>query len=152
MKRRKFTLIEMLVVICIIGILMSLFLVGVQHAVNAGKRTQFLADVANVRAALEQYKNKWGRYPAQSAAEENASPAVCVEYSMICGDPVSQYVLVTKLKTSMILSPWQNSVTITVDGDGDGVVLAGPPTQEQVPQSSAAWTTDSNGKLIKSWE
>lgn len=150
MKRRKFTLIEMLVVICIIGILMALFLVGVQHAINAGKRTQFLADVANVRAALEQYKNKWGRYPAKSAAEEVANGST--EYSMVDNDTIAQYVLVGKLKTSMILSPWQNSVTITVDGDGDGVVTAGPPTQEQVPQSSAAWTRDSNGKVIKSWE
>ena len=147
MKRRKFTLIEMLVVICIIGILMSLFLVGVQHAVNAGKRTKFLADVANVRAALEQYKNKWGRYPAQSAVEETANGNT--EYSMVDNDDIAKYVLVEKLKTSVVLSPWEKPVTIVVDGDCDGVVSA---NGESIPQSAAAWTKDLKDNVIKSWE
>ncbi len=140
MKRRKFTLIEMLVVLCIIGILMSLFLVGVQHAVNAAKRTKFLGAVATMRATLEQYKNKNGAYPA-------ATYDLCYPILGITDNK------------QKVQNPWSSladnapptDVFSAVDTDGDGVITAGP-NNEQVPQSSAAWTKDSKGKWIQSWE
>jgi prepilin-type N-terminal cleavage/methylation domain-containing protein len=136
MKRRKFTLIEMLVVLCIIGILISLFLVGVQHAINAGKRTKFLGEVATVRAALEQYKNKNGFYPyCQSGGADIALDAT----------------IYAELKTTAITSPWDTTVTGMIDGTGDGVVTTGNPS-EDIPQACAIWTTDRKGKVIKSWE
>ena len=138
MKRRKFTLIEMLVVLCIIGILMSLFLVGVQHAINAGKRTKFLGEVASIRAALEQYKNKNGSYPSGAT----------IDY--------------TALNTTPITSPWETTVYTAVDTNSDGVIDSADtgvvftdlttPADYPIAQSAAVWTKDRSGKVIKSWE
>lgn len=159
MKRRKFTLIEMLVVICIIGILMSLFLVGVQHAVNAAKRTKFLGGVATMRATLEQYKNKNGSYPA-------ADYDAC--YPILGIIPTGTRDQIIAIQNQKVRNPWSNlddavdptDVFSIVDMNGDGILDATDGGDDStdissdlpIPQSSAAWTKDSSGKVIKSWE
>ena len=68
-RRPGFTLIEMLVVIVILAILVSLVAVavgGVQKSSKVSATETFLAQVV---AALEQYKTRWGDYPPTSFAE-----------------------------------------------------------------------------------
>ena len=68
MRRSTFTLIEMLVVICILLILMGLGAAGVNKVLqNNAKKSTKLA-VKAVVEACEQYKNRYGAYPTATTA------------------------------------------------------------------------------------
>jgi len=64
-----FTLIEMLVVIVILGILMSLAVVGVTAAMRSSKVTRTEAMIEGLGGACEQYQIRWGDYPPTTLAE-----------------------------------------------------------------------------------
>jgi len=65
-----FTLIEMLVVIVILGILMSLAIVGVTAALKSAKVSKTEALIEGLVIACEQYKQRgWADYPPTSLAE-----------------------------------------------------------------------------------
>ncbi len=62
-----FTLIEILVAVSIIGILSAVIAV---NSIDSGKQsrdTERQADLRTLQSAIELYKNKYGRYPAQCA-------------------------------------------------------------------------------------
>ena len=61
--RRAFTLIELLVVIAIIGLLATLSVLALQNARINSRDAKRLADVKQLRSALELYYNDAGRYP-----------------------------------------------------------------------------------------
>jgi prepilin-type N-terminal cleavage/methylation domain-containing protein len=63
-----FTLIELLVVIAIIALLAALTLGGFQYAQQAAGRNKTTASLAAVKSGLEQYKEKFGEYPAPTSA------------------------------------------------------------------------------------
>lgn len=78
MKRHKtraapggFTLVEMLVVIVIIGILTALSVVAITAALDKGHQTQIKAEMDQIAAAFEQYKNKYGSYPPNTYLATN---------------------------------------------------------------------------------
>src|SRR5688572_31865781 len=66
-----FTLIEMLVVIVILGILMSLAIVGVSSALKTARVTKTEALIESLAGACEQYRTgrNWGDYPPSTLAE-----------------------------------------------------------------------------------
>src|SRR3989344_4015283 len=61
--KRGFTLIEILVVVSIIGLLSSVFLVGLGGFRSRGRDARRLADLRQVQNALEVYYTKCQRYP-----------------------------------------------------------------------------------------
>lgn len=62
--RHGFTLIELLVAITIIGVLMGIGFAAFKHAQTAGRDAKRKSDLAQIRAALEIYKNTCdNRYP-----------------------------------------------------------------------------------------
>jgi prepilin-type N-terminal cleavage/methylation domain-containing protein len=69
---RGFTLIEMLVVIVILGILMSLAIVGVTAALRTAKVSKSEALIEALASGCEQYRGRWGDYPPSTLAELKA--------------------------------------------------------------------------------
>ena len=61
--QRGFTLIELLVVIAIIGLLATIAVVSLNTARSKSKNTKIVADIRQVRNALEMFYNDWAAYP-----------------------------------------------------------------------------------------
>ena len=62
-KQKAFTLIELLVVIAIIGLLASVLMVSIGNARLKSREVKRLADIRQIRSALEMYVNDNGNYP-----------------------------------------------------------------------------------------
>jgi len=65
--RKGFTLIELLVVIAIIGILATMILASITGARGRARDAKRHQDIAQVKAALEMYKNDKEVYPVQGS-------------------------------------------------------------------------------------
>lgn len=74
-KQSGFTLIELLVVVAVIGILASVILVGVAAFRGRGRDSRRIADLGQLRNALELCFTKAGSYPATLG--EIVSPTGC---------------------------------------------------------------------------
>lgn len=64
-KYSGFTLVELLVAMSIIGILSAIVFVNFSGVSGVGRDAQRQSDLRTLQTAVEQYKNKYGRYPAQ---------------------------------------------------------------------------------------
>lgn len=73
--RRGFTLVEILVVICILGILMALLVPTLVGAKGRAIVTQCKAEISQLKSSLETYNSKFGDYPPSSPAALGASLA-----------------------------------------------------------------------------
>ncbi|HLY09725.1 MAG TPA: prepilin-type N-terminal cleavage/methylation domain-containing protein [Planctomycetota bacterium] len=69
MVRGGFTLLELLVVICILSILIALSVVSVGAVLDASKRNATESLLHNLSAAATTYSVKWGTFPPTSLAE-----------------------------------------------------------------------------------
>ncbi len=67
MKARGFTLVELIVVIGIISLLSSIVLASLGNARAKARDARRLADMHNIRTALELYKSTYGMYPEENA-------------------------------------------------------------------------------------
>jgi len=67
--RQGFTLVELLVVICIIGILVALTTVGIVKALEASRRNATEAMLNTIAGALASYQTRWGDFPPTSPDE-----------------------------------------------------------------------------------
>jgi len=76
MKRRGFTLVELLVVVLVISILASLVLAGILAALNAAKETRAQNSIRNIETASVVFSRDHGYYPAtQIGAPFDSGPA-----------------------------------------------------------------------------
>lgn len=71
---KGFTLVELLVVIAIIGILATLLILQLGVARSRSRDAKRIADVNQVRSALELYFDDNGQYPATQALSTSLSP------------------------------------------------------------------------------
>ena len=62
-KRKNFTILELLIVITIIIILLSLTIVAAQNFITKGKLAQVRMDLAKIAGGIEKYKTTYGVYP-----------------------------------------------------------------------------------------
>ena len=66
-----FTLLELLVVIAIIGILAALLMPAAAALRDSARRKQAKAEAMSVVKAAKQYRQTYGRYPAQTQGDDD---------------------------------------------------------------------------------
>lgn len=80
MKRRGFTLVELLVVIGIIVVLVGVLVPASMRAYRAGERAKTAADLQSISVGLEAFKNDWNDYPRPDASGSNSGFATLGQY------------------------------------------------------------------------
>ncbi len=70
MKRKGFTLIELMVVIAIIIILAAVAIPNYLSMTERAKKSRVASDFSAVATALETFRTDWGKYPPITAAEK----------------------------------------------------------------------------------
>ncbi len=82
MKRKGFTLIELMVVIAIIIILAAIAIPNYLKMTERAKRSRLSSDFATLATVLETFKTDWGIYPIANAAQAiNGDTAIRKELS-----------------------------------------------------------------------
>lgn len=82
MKRRGFTLIELMVVIAIIIILAAVAIPNYLNMTERAKKSRVASDFAAVATALESYKTDWGQYPL-STSDTATEPLTTATSSLV---------------------------------------------------------------------
>lgn len=88
MKKRisRFTLVEMLTVVAIIGILAGLIIPTVIIAQNRGRETQAKSDISSIMTAMKQLKSDYNRIlPASGVINDSISASVASDIATISG-------------------------------------------------------------------
>lgn len=79
MKRQAFTLVELLVVITIIGILISLLIVGVSAAVRTAKEARIGVEIGNMATAMKGYQAKALSFPPDFSGNDTHDMQVALK-------------------------------------------------------------------------
>lgn len=82
MKRRGFTLIELMVVIAIIIILAAIAIPNYLKMTERAKKSRLASDYATIATVLETYKTDWGQYPIVAGAEGVSNTATVVNHAL----------------------------------------------------------------------
>ena len=134
-KKRHFSLIELLVVITIIGILSAIILPAIGSSKEAADRTKAASQIKDIRMAVELYYSDYQTLPSTS------NPWGALKAS---GNPRQKDYYTGSQTTST-----GDQISIAIDDNYDNQMsVSGHGT---VSGSVAVWTTV-HGKDIKSWE
>lgn len=91
MRQHGFTLIEMIVVVTIIAIFTTVGIVTFRDASRQARDTDRQADLKLLKSAVEQYRQKYGRYPEGCKPAGEWSGQIGTQYA--CADGSSQYIV-----------------------------------------------------------
>jgi type IV pilus assembly protein PilA len=83
-KRKGFTLIELMVVIAIIIILAAIAIPNYLKMTERAKKSRLAADFATLATVLETYKTDWGKYPTATAYLAVSDPSTLI-YRALAG-------------------------------------------------------------------
>jgi len=137
--KKGFTLIEILVVVSIVGLLSSVFLVGLGGFRSRGRDARRIADLRQVQNALEIYYTRCGRYPGGAAPGSGACPTTA---------PGTWAALQTVLTTGLGISQIPNDPTpgdaygYAISSDGQNYILGA--TLENPGDASLVEDSDSD--------
>lgn len=86
--KRGFTLVEILVVVSIVGLLSSVFVIGLGGVRSRGRDTKRIADIKQMQTAMELYYSKCGWYPggATGGTCNTTNPTTWTELSTTLTD------------------------------------------------------------------
>lgn len=121
-----FTLIEVLVVIAIIGILVSVAVVTLGGSSTQSRDAQRQADLRNLQQAIETYRSREGRYPAQCDATGVGSGGWSGQLGTIyaCDDGTNNYIVglapeyIPRLPTDPKLNGTNSGYVYRTNADG----------------------------------
>jgi type IV pilus assembly protein PilA len=82
-KRKGFTLIELMVVIAIIIILAAIAIPNYLQMTDRAKRSRIASDMATLATVLETYKTDWGKYPTAASPGQVVSLSTATIYSAL---------------------------------------------------------------------
>lgn len=93
MRQSGFTLVEMIVVVSVIAIFTTVGLATFRDAGKQARDADRQADLRLLQSAVEQYKQKNGRYPARCVTTSGSSWSGQVSTVYACADGSSQYIV-----------------------------------------------------------
>ena len=76
MKKKAFTLIELLIVVALIGILSSIGVITFQGQIKSSKQKKAEINLNSVNLALQEYKSNNGSYYYQSSCSSNSNNTI----------------------------------------------------------------------------
>ena len=144
-----FSLIELMVVISIIAILSAIVYSSLGAASPKARDVERQADVRNLQIAIEQYKQKNGRYPAMGCspgADQISSESDCSSY---IADLAPQHITVLPKDSKRDINPGYAYVTNS-DGTSYKVMALGTVESEVVTSSHPLKSCDTIADICNS--
>lgn len=129
--RRGFTLLEILLVICIISILVALTVVGVVYALKTAKISNTQAEISTIQGALDNYHTRWRDYPPSTLARYSGISMPSNNSNNGIESLVAS--LSSKSKGGTLYRPPDQEMYLNVDNDE----LSKNPTQSEIVESGS---------------
>lgn len=144
MKRRGFTLIEMLVVISIIGILASIVAVSAGNSKMRSRDARRKADLKQMTTALEQYAVTNGKYPSWTTWNSDPESPTAPSIVAACNSGSATDIFWSKTKGWTNLSNELEVYVTTLPLDPTGNCATGSLMNKKVNNSYPNYTYFSN--------
>ena len=148
MIKKKFSLMEMLIVMAIMMLLFSIGVVAFSSAASKSEIVQCKSEIAQLKAAIEMYRDRWGFYPYGTAdytadfdfAEHLSKGAVgdsrlgtgkrkmFIDYNKAGFDTENStdYDDVTPASETYLVDPWGTYYIYSYDADTDNFIVVSP--------------------------
>ena len=126
---KRFTLIEMLVVIAIIVILAGLVFPALGLARQNARKSKANSECQSLKTAIVMYESEFSCWPAKVSGETSALSSG--EYKNMCERLVGKngknmvFYEAGKDYDDRILDPWGNEYQVILDSDFDGIIKGG---------------------------
>lgn len=123
-KRKGFTLVELLIVVIILAILAAIIMPQFSAATDDAKQSAYDTNIANVRAAIDLYRQQHTSYPGAATS----TGATCVNGAAVAG-AVGEPAFMAQLKS------YTNAAGLACTGTDPNEFKYGPYLKDDLPQN-----------------